>query len=398
VSDAPGRCRAAARPRDLGVVVGTLPPGRANAISDVPGVGVGHVTLISGEGPLVPGRGPVRTGVTVVVPHPGNIYRLRPAAAVHVINGFGKAVGLAQVTELGELETPIVLTNTLNVFTAADALVGCMIDENPNIGVAAPTVNPVVAECNDGYLNDIQGRHVQALHVRRALELARGAAAHRGSPVEEGSVGAGTGMCCLGHKGGIGSASRCVAGPGPAGEPGFVLGALTLCNYGRRRDLRVLGLPIGLEMFPAGGGEPGGGPDTPAGSVIVVLATNAPLTPRQLGRLARRCGSGLARTGSLPDHGSGDFVLAFSTGYLSPAGGGDGAEALERRPCLRDDSDTFGRLLRAAADTTEEAVYGALFAAGDMTGRDGHHVDALSVAEVLDRLRRHGFLRPGAGS
>lgn len=359
----------------------TFRRGPHNAITDVAGVRVGHVTLIEGEGPLRPGRGPVRTGVTVVVP-PGDlreIYERKFVAAVHVINGFGKALGLAQVAELGRLETPVLLTNTLAVWRAADALVDCVLAAHEGIGVTAPTVNPVAGECNDGYLNDIRGRHVGPEHVAAALD---GAA---GGPVPEGSVGAGTGMVCYGFKGGIGTSSRVWSSP-LTGHP-VTLGCLVLANFGRRRDLRIAGVPVGRLLEeparPAGrrpaGGPPAGPGEPPGegGSVIVILATDAPLTSRQLGRIARRAAAGLARTGTVYWHGSGDFVLAFSTVRALP-------------PYLPDEGSYLNPLFAAAADATEEAVIRALVAARPMTGRDGHRVEALPVERVRRLLAERG--------
>ncbi|GAB6875341.1 P1 family peptidase [Thermaerobacter litoralis] len=406
----------------------TPPPamqrGPHNAITDVAGVRVGHATVIRGEGPLRTGQGPARTGVTVVLP-PGDlrsIYDAKFPAAAHVINGFGKALGLAQVMELGRLETPILLTSTLSIWRAADALVDHILAAHPDIGVRAPTVNVVAGECNDGWLNDIRGRHVGPREVAEAL------AAAAGGPVAEGSVGAGTGMVCYGFKGGIGTASRVWPSPLPgAGEEPVTLGCLVLANFGRRRDLTIAGVPVGRlldaadepsdEPAPsparaAAGGEGGpatpmggttaaptgtppgaaeaavsGAPGTPAetpgptgegGSVVVVLATDAPLTSRQLGRIARRAAAGLARTGTVYWHGSGDFVLAFSTARRYP-------------PYLPDEGAYLNPFFEAAAAATEEAVIRALVAARPMTGRDGHHVPALPTGRVRRLLEERGI-------
>ncbi|MCL6449995.1 MAG: P1 family peptidase [Acetobacteraceae bacterium] len=351
------------RAREAGLCLGRLAPGPNNAITDVPGVRVGHVTLIRGRGPLVPGRGPVRTGVTAILPHGDNPFLRTVPAAVEVINGFGKAVGLVQVRELGRLETPVLLTGTLNVARAADALIDHMIRLCPGIGIDTRTVNPVVLECSDAYLNDIQGRHVRRRHVLSALEGAGG------GPVEEGSVGAGTGMTCFGFKGGVGTASRLVP------ELGGVLGALVLANFGRRGELVIAGVPVGRLLLEAAADDGRAGP----GSVVVVLATDMALSSRQLGRLARRAVAGLARVGWAGDHGSGDFVLAFSN-----AGGPVRAGVEEDGP--------FGQMARAAVEATEEAVVNALFAATDMEGRDGRVVPGLPVAEVVRLLRARGAL------
>ena len=292
------------RARDLDLIVGELPAGRYNAITDVRGVAVGHATLIWGEGPLVPGQGPVRTGVTVVLPHMGNLFREKARAAVHTINGFGKALGFEEVRELGVIEAPIALTNTLNVGLVADAIVQSMIQQNPDIGVRTHTVNVVVGETNDGYLNDIQGRHVRAEHVWAALEAAAG------GPVAEGNVGAGTGTTSFGWKGGIGTSSRVT----PAESGGWTVGALVQANFGDPASLRILGRAAATP----GRGRDAAAPPGDAGSVMIVLATNAPLSERQLGRLCKRAAAGLARLGSVYGHGSGDFVIAFSTAERIP--------------------------------------------------------------------------------
>jgi D-aminopeptidase len=305
--------------------------------------------------------------VTAIWPHPGDPFREKVKAGVYVINGFGKAVGLSQVQELGNLETPIVLTNTLNVGRVADAVVAAMIAANPEIGVTTGTVNPVVGECSDAWLNDIQGRHVGAEHVAIALRDA-GPAAPAG-----GSVGAGTGMVAFGYKAGIGEASREIDAEGLAVR----LGALVLANYGVRGDLVILGVPVGGPA-PPGGDAPAQAADA-GGSAIVVLATDAPLDSRQLGRLARRAVLGLARTGSHVAHGSGDFAIAFSTANREPHQADPPIRAEHR---LLDHSPAFDQLLRGVGEATEEAVYNALFLAEPMTGRDGHHAPSLSAERV----------------
>lgn len=352
------------RARELGLTVGGLEPGPLNAITDVSGVRVGHATLISGDGPLT-GAGPVRTGVTAVVPGDGDTFQHRVRAAAHVINGFGKAVGLVQLNELGELETPVLITNTLNVGLVADALIEYMLRSNPEIGVTAPTVNPVVAECSDAWLNDIRGRHVRERHVFEAL------AASGAGPVAEGAVGAGTGMVAFGHKGGVGTASRLAPG-------GYVLGALAVANFGRRRELVVCGVPVGRLLDGEAPAARGGGPAArggDGGSVVIVLATSAPLSSRQLGRVARRAVVGLARLGSALDHSSGDFVIAFSTVTDIPP----------QPPA--DAGEVMAALFRAAAETAEEAVLNALFCATDMVGRDGHFAPALPAERVAALVR-----------
>lgn len=438
-------------------------PGRFNAITDVAGVGVGHCTLMSGEGKLVPGRGPVRTGVTVVVPHGGNIFEEKVPAAAFALNAFGKAIGLEQLNELGNLEVPIALTNTLNAPLVADALIEWTLVQNPDIGIATSTVNPVVGEVNDGYLNDIQGRHVRREHVFTAIDLAvraarataarattmaaagpgpagraaagpaevgpAGAGAARagtgagggavaaasagGGPVEEGSVGAGTGACCMGWKGGIGTSSRVL----PRSRGGYTVGALVLTNFGG--ILTVNGAPVGRELgryafsgdFPYGPGSgcqpcelhPPGGERLSAdaqdlgGSVIVVLATDAPLDHRQLERLARRAGLGLARTGFFSSNGSGDFFIAFSTARRIP----------HRAPLTQDlkvlSNDAMSALFLAAVEATEEAVFNSMLRATTVAGRDGHVADAIDIDDLVGVLRKynalnwHTRLRPWGG-
>ncbi len=378
-----------AQARKMGLIIGDLPTGIHNTITDVAGVMVGHTTLIEGEGPLRPGLGPVRTGVTVILPHADNLFREKVRAAVHTINGFGKPLGFEEVRELGVIEAPIALTNTLNVGLVADALIQHMLRSNPEIGIRTHSVNVVVGETNDGYLNDLQGRHVRAEHVWAALE---GAAA---GPVPGGNVGAGTGTTCFGWKGGIGTSSRVV--PREAG--GWTVGALVQANFGDARDLRVLGRQVGNPQLEAGAhGPPDGGaakrgstgqkepppgqaPD--AGSVMIVLATDAPLSERQLGRLCVRAAAGLARLGSVYGHGSGDFVIAFTTAERIA----DPAPALTAtRLVVADEASAMRWLFPAVADSVEEAVLNALCLAETMVGRDEHVRYALPVRELSRNL------------
>ena len=344
----------------------TFRPGPRNSITDVEGVRVGHVTLYEGSGPLVPGRGPVRTGVTVVVPHGGNTYREKVPAAATVFNGFTKAVGLVQVEELGVLETPVALTNTLNVGLVADGLVEYLIRVAPEIGVTAPTVNPVVLECNDGYLNDIQGRHVKQHHVLEAIQRA-------GEGFEEGSVGAGTGTVAFGFKGGIGTSSRVVE----TSMGRYVVGVLVQTNFGRAEDLLIGGIPVGALLKRSNPVSTGGG-----GSVNVVIATNAPLTSRQLKRLGRRAQVGLARVGGYAYHGSGEVALAFSTAYRVTYGSTTRVEVLPEVE--------LNSLFKAVAEAVEEAVLNSMFAARTVEGRDGRVVHQIPVEEVLGVLREYG--------
>jgi len=348
------RCRA----HELGLLVGHLPRGRNNSITDVPGVRVGHTTLIRGEGPLVPGQGPVRTGVTAIVPGPDNPYACKLPAAFHTVSGYGKPAGIAQVMELGTLETPILLTNTLSVPTAANALITWSLERNPEIGITQGTVNPVVFECNDGYLNDIRGRHVTEADCLAALRTAC-------DTVVEGAVGAGTGMSAFGFKGGIGTASRLLEMGGSA----FHIGVLVLSNFGRRSDLRIAGVLIGPEMDAHPEAEPGG-------SAIVILATDVPAGSHDLGRIARRSAVGLFRTGSYAAHSSGEFVFAFSTTAGEHPGFSD---------------DEYNLMFQAAAEATEEAVMNSMFMADTMVGRDHHVREGIpldKVVEVVNRGRR----------
>jgi D-aminopeptidase len=347
------------RARDLDLACGSLPPGARNSIADVPGVTVGHATLIEGD---------VCTGVTAVLPHDGDLFRDKPVAASVVLNGFGKSVGLVQVNELGTLETPILLTNTFGVGACAATLIRRAIAADPEIGRQTSTVNPVVLECNDGYLNDIQAMAVTEAHAEAAIVAA-------GEEFEVGAVGAGTGMSCFGLKGGIGSASRRLRLDGET----YHLGVLVLANFGRAGDLR---LPDGLRV------DPGQAPSAEAGSCIVILGTDLPLDHRQLGRVARRAGVGLAWCGSFWANGSGDIALAFTTANRMPHA--PDQDLIEHRVLAEARID---RLFQAAAEATQEAVLDALAAAETTVGRHGHQ--RVGLAEVLgrpieDRIRPEG--------
>jgi D-aminopeptidase len=366
------------RARELGLPLGMLPPGPHNAITDVAGVRVGHTTLIAGEGALRPGQGPVRTGVTVILPHGDNLFREKVRAAVHTINGFGKACGFEEVRELGVIEAPIALTGTLNVGLVADGVAQYAIRQSPEIGIHTTSVNLVVGECNDGYLNDMQGRHVRAEHVWAAIEAAAP------GPVVEGVVGAGTGTSCFGWKGGIGTASRVV--PGEAG--GFMLGALVQSNFGRPRDLTVCGVPVGRMLQPPDAAAPVA-PEK--GSIMIVLATDAPLCSRQLRRLCVRAAAGLARTGSHLGHGSGDFVIAFSTATRV---GHAPVSITATQVVLADEPKAMTWLFPAVVESVEEAVLNSLCRAQTVVGRDGHTRYAVPVEAVADLVRRHS---PGPG-
>jgi len=365
------------RARALGIVVGRYQPGPLNSITDVAGVKVGHVTLIRGEGALKPGEGPVRTGVTVVIPR-DDVWNKKVPAGAFVLNGTGEMTGLAWVAESGFLEYPIALTNTLNVPRVANGVMNWMIARYPAIGITDDTLTPVVAECDDSRLNDSQGRHVTEGDVVRALEGAKG------GPVAEGSVGAGTGMVSYGFKGGIGTASRRL----PEAEGGYTVGVLVNANHGRREDLVVNGVPVGKlydrEGAPLGSAPPGPTPppalsrNSPVagqseGSIIVIIATDAPTDSRQLGRLAKRAALGLARTGSTARHGSGDFMLGFSTGNVIPH------YPQERTFSMNQLADThLNPLFTATVEATEEAILNALMMASTVVGRDGRRVEAIS--------------------
>lgn len=325
---------------ETGIRIGSGTPGPRNLITDVPGVTVGHVTIQDGT---------VNTGVTAVLPHQGNLFRDKVMAASAVINGFGKTMGLVQVEELGTIETPIVLTNTLSIGTAATALIRYMLRDNPDIGTTTGTVNPLVCECNDSRINDIRGLHITEDHVLDALT-------HTGEEFAEGAVGAGTGMCCLGFKGGIGSASRLVTLDGVT----YTIGALVLSNFGGAGDLRLNGTPIAP--------PPAEKPDdkTDKGSIIMLLATDLPLSERQLKRLCRRAGVGLARTGSCYGNGSGDIAIAFTTANRIP----HYAETAVLETRMLADSK-IDAAFRMTADAVEEAILSSLFHAVPTKARDG---------------------------
>lgn len=352
------------RARDLGLSPGVLPPGRHNAITDVPGVRVGHATLVSGDR--------VRTGVTVILPHPGNLFREKVAGAIDVGNAFGKLAGSTQVQELGTLETPIALTNTLAVGTAVEALVAHTLNQPGNEDVRS--VNAVVGETNDGRLNDIRGGHVRREHVLEALRAAAE------GPVAEGNVGAGTGTRAFGWKGGIGTSSRLVA----AAAGGYTVGVLVQANLGG--VLVMDGVPVGEDLgrhaFAADAGQ---GEDAAGGSCMVVIATDAPLTARDLERLAARGIFGLGRTGASYGHGSGDYAIAFSTSPETRVRHGE--TALRARTLLP--SDALDPLFQAALEATEEAVLNALLRAETMTG-NGTTVEALPVEKVKALVEKYG--------
>jgi D-aminopeptidase len=360
------------RPRaiDLGLKVGVLPPGLLDAITDVAGVAVGHTTIIRGDN--------VRTGVTAIVPHPGNLFRQKVPGGIFVGNGFGKLAGSTQVEEMGDIETPILLTSTTSVPRVADALVSYMLAMPGNEDVLS--INPVVGETNDGYLSDIRGRHITPEDVFAAIKNAKAGA------VEEGAVGAGTGTVAFGWKGGIGTASRRV----PAKFGGYTVGVLVQTNYGG--VLTIGGAPVGQELGqyylreevqPAGAVKDGGN-----GSVMMVVATDAPMDARNLKRLAARAWLGVARTGSSASNGSGDYAIAFST-------------AQQVRVITQDKSltrhfevltnDAMSPMFEAVIEATEEAVYNSMLRATTTTS-NGHTVQALPIEQTKEILKKYGVI------
>jgi D-aminopeptidase len=353
------------RARALGVAPGILRPGPRNAITDVKGVRVGQSTVIEGDS--------IRTGVTAVLPHPGNLFLDRVPAAIYVGNGFGKLLGSTQVTELGELETPILLTCTLCVWKAADALVAYLLAQPGMTDVRS--INPVVGETNDGYiLNAIRQRPISPEHVASALKEASA------GPVQEGSVGSGTGTVAFGWKGGIGTSSRFTG----SAENRWTVGVLVQTNFGG--DLHIMGVPIGRALRRNGvvGKED---PKGPRGSIMIVVATDAPLSDRNLRRAAARAIIGVGRTGSVADNGSGDYVIAFSTNREVRRRKGE-----LRRSVSDLDNEAMSGIFQAVVESTEEAIYNSLFMATTVTSRGGS-VQALPVGEVLDTLRQRGALR-----
>lgn len=357
------------RAREAGVVAGILAPGPLNAITDVAGVRVGQVTRHEGDS--------IHTGVTAILPHEGNLFRERVPAAIRVGNGFGKLLGVTQVRELGEMETPVLLTCTLCVWRAADAMAGWLLAQPGMAEVRS--INPVVGETNDGGLNDIRGRPVRPEDVTRALETASA------GPVEEGSVGAGAGTVAFGWKGGIGTSSRRL----PATLGGWTVGVLVQTNFGG--VLTINGAPVGRElgrfMLQRELAPPQQGPaDRGDGSIMIVVATDAPLDARNLGRLAERALTGLARTGSGMTNGSGDYVIAFSTHAQVRRRPGTSAATVADLP-----NDAMSPLFQAVAEATEEAIYNSLFRATTVRGR-GLTVEALPIDRTLDVLRRYNAL------
>ncbi|MDE2971773.1 MAG: P1 family peptidase [Acidobacteriota bacterium] len=366
------------RARDIGLSPGVLDPGPHNAITDVPGVLVGQVTLMEGDH--------IRTGVTAILPHAGNIFQEKVPGAVHIGNAFGKLAGSTQVVELGTIETPVVLTNTLSVWDAARAVVTYTLGLPGNENVRS--VNPLVGETNDGFLNNIRGLHVKEGHVLEAIRSASP------GPVAEGAVGAGTGTSAFGWKGGIGTSSRRL----PESLGGYTVGALIQSNYGG--VLVMDGIPVGEELDryylrdQLRGSDGAAGDDSldnPDGSIMMVVATDAPIRSLGLTRLARRVMLGLARTGATSSHGSGDFVIAFSsaeslrTGFRSDSPVDEGA-------VLR--GDRLSPLFQAAIEATEEAVYNSMLKATTVVGKNGNTREAISIEDLLEVGAKYNRLHP----
>ena len=359
------------RARDLGVRIGLMEPGPWNAITDVPGVKVGHSTIIRGSGKLQIGTGPVRTGVTVVIPH-DRIFQEYLPCGYHILNGNGEVTALSQISALGIVGSPLCLTNTASVGMVYDAMLPLFPSDN------LPPLLPVVGETWDAFLNDVVGRHVHAEHVLQAMKNAKSGA------VDEGCVGGGTGMICYQFKGGIGTASRRL--PAPLNQ--FTVGVLVQANHGSREYLRIDGVPIGEEISDL---KPEPDEASYLNSILIIVATDAPLLDDQLNRLARRGGMGLAKTGSISSNSSGDFIVAFST-----------ANKIRREEFWNGKPYTFGSIeqfdinpiFQAVSEATEEAIINALFMATDMTGIDNHTVYALPIERVLKIMNRHHRLFP----
>jgi len=361
------------RLRDLGIVIGTMRPGKWNAITDVKGVKVGHVTINRGEGKLRPGVGPVRTGVTAILPHGGDLWREKVPAATWVLNGTGEMTGSIWIDTQGALEVPVLLTNTMNIGRVMDGVVAYMLKRYPDIGIGDDVVAPTVAECDDSLLNDARGIHVSIADTVRAIEEAKE------GPVEEGAVGAGTGMTAYQFKAGIGTASRVLA----AEDGGFTVGVLVNANMdgGGRGRLMVDGVPVGREITDRM-------PEKPQdGSIIIVIATDAPLDHLKLQRLASKASIGLARTGTISEHGSGDIFLAFSTGNRVP----HYPKPLTYTATVVADHH-LDPIFLAAEEATEEAILNAMTMATTMVGRDGNTAHALPLDRLVAAMKKYGRL------
>ncbi len=343
------------RIRDYGINIGNLSMGKLNSITDVQGLKVGHVTLNEGE---------IKTGVTVIIPCRNNVFQDKLLCGLDVINGFGKSAGLIQIDELGTLETPIVLTNTFSVGDASKGLIQYMLSNNPDIGISTGTVNPVVCECNDGYLNDIRGFHVTSDHILDAISKAS-------NDFQEGSVGAGTGMSAYKLKGGIGTASRLLA---ICGED-YVVGGLVLTNMGKKHELIIDGKKVGKELLKI---DPSENELPDKGSIIMIIATDIPLSSRQLKRVSKRCIAGLCRTGSNISNGSGEIAISFSTANRVPHYPKD----ILRMKFISD--EFIDPVFEATADVIEEAVLNSMLTAETVTGINGNI--RYSLAKYIDEL------------
>ena len=359
------------RARELGVPLGRFRPGKWNAITDVEGVLVGHSTIIRGAGPLRRGRGPVRTGVTAILPNEQNVFEQRLIGGGFVLNGAGEVSGMTQLIEWGLVETPIFLTNTLSVGQVSDAAVKWMVDQFPGIGGEHDVLIPLVGECDDSWLNDVAGRHVLADNVLEALHTATS------GPVAEGSVGGGTGMICCDFKAGIGTSSRKL----PPALGGYTVGVLVMSNFGHARDLRIAGFPVGPVLEADYRELPKR--ESSAGSIIAVLATDAPLNSHQLGRVSKRVALGIGRAGSIAAHGSGEIILAFSTANEIPR---TTRKMIYHMKVLLD--QRLDPVYEAAIEATEEAILNSLCMARDMAGANDNFAPALPLARVKELLER----------
>ncbi|MGE0615415.1 MAG: P1 family peptidase [Bacteriovoracia bacterium] len=361
------------RIRDLGLEIGHYKPGRYNAITDVPNVKVGHSTIIKGHGKHTPRRGPVRTGVTAIIPR-DDIYENRVAGGAFILNGAGELSGLTQVQEWGIIETPILLTNTLSVGTCSEACVQYMTDRYPGIGSQHDVVLPLVGECDDSWLNDIAGRHVRSEHVIEAIKSAQS------GPVLEGAVGGGTGMITCDFKAGIGTSSRKL----PQLLGGYTIGVLVMSNFGEIRDLRMGGIPAGAILQPKFAGLRKRKDNY--GSIIAVIATDAPLVTAQLTQLSKRAALGIGRVGSYAAHGSGEIILAFSTTNVAPR---ETQKMVYRMKILLD--KRINPLYEAVVECTEEAILNSLCSAESMEGINGNLSPAIPLEDVSDLI--HKFKR-----
>ncbi|MBI5069815.1 MAG: P1 family peptidase [Deltaproteobacteria bacterium] len=353
------------RARDLGIPLGRFRTGRWNAITDVAGVKVGHSTIVRGSGPLRPGKGPVRTGVTCILPGGANVFADRVVGGGFVLNGAGEVSGMTQLVEWGLVETPIFLTNTLSVGAVGDAAVKWMLEQNPGIGAQHDVILPLVGECDDSWLNDVAGQHVKEQHVHEAIQSAAE------GPVAEGSVGGGTGMITCDFKAGIGTSSRKL----PENLGGYTVGVLVMSNFGHLHQLRVGGLPVGEILAQRHADLPRR--EKSYGSIIAVLATDAPLTSHQLSRLAKRAALGVGRVGSSAAHGSGEILIGFSTANRVPR---ETRKMVYRMKVLLD--ARLDPLYEATIEATEESILNSLCAARDMDGVNGNLCRALPVEEV----------------